>query len=69
MVSVAYYLSKRGNTEIMFHLCESSESHDFRNACLVSIIVKKNVCRSLSFNEIRQLGQPEKALQNRFSVV
>ena len=53
----------------MFHLRDSSESHDFRHACLVSIIVKKNVCINLSFNEIRQLVQPERAIENMVFVV
>ena len=40
-VSVAYHLSKWGDTEIMFHLREYSEKHDFRHTCFVSIILKK----------------------------
>ena len=53
----------------MFNLSKSSEKHDFLHASLVSIMLKKNVCSSLSFKEIRQLMQPERALENRFSVV
>ena len=71
MVSTVYFLSKRGNTEIICSIFVTPQNNMIPGmpSCLVSIILKKNMCRSLSFNEKRQLVQTERALENKFSVV
>ena len=59
---------------ILFHSCLSFIS---QNNMISDMLVefyftencKENVYRNLAFQEIRHLVQPERALENRFSVV
>ena len=70
MVSVAYYLSKRANTEMICSIFVNPQNNMISGMPVwFSIILKKTVCGSLFLNEIRQLVQPKRALENRFSVV
>ena len=74
MLSVAYCLSKRDNTEVICFIIVNLQN----NIILVMPVLikkklkktaKKTVCRSFSCNENRQLVQPERALENRYLVV
>ena len=69
MVSVDYYLSKRGNTEIICSIFVTPENNTISDMLFGFNNFKENVCRSLSFYKIRQLLQLEGALVKRFSVV
>ena len=73
MVSVAYQLGNRGNTEIICFIIVNCQSkmileclfcfNNFKENCKK----KNDVCRSHSFTGIRRLLLPERALENSFS--